>query len=277
VDMGMDHRRGYRYLRRRMAIAPRALSFAWLLGAGAAATLVAREARAVDPFEIQVYDGTANAQGEAGLEMHLNTVASGLTEATPPEIPPNHQTHLTFEPSFGMTPWWELGGYFQTALRGDGHLDYAGSKLRLKFVTPPGWDAHVRLGANFELSILPTRYDPDRIGSEIRPIAAWENDDWHFAVNPILGVSIGGRSGPTFEPAVMALRKIGGVVSVGVEYYGDLGVITKPHALRDQEHYVYEVANLLSVDRLELNVGVGEGLTAGSNALVFKTIAGWTF
>lgn len=36
--------------------------------------------------------------------------------------------------------------------------------------------------------------------------------------------------------------------------------------LREQEHYVYEVFNLLSVKRLELNAGVGEGLTAGSNA-----------
>src|SRR5262249_36800104 len=160
----------------------------------------------------------------------------------------DHQTHLTFEPSFGMTPWWEIGGYLQTTLRGDGHFDYAGSKVRSKFVTPPGWHEHLHLGVNFEISMLPSAYDPDRIGGGIRPIAAGEDDDWHFAINPIFDVSIGGREAPSFEPALMAVRKIGGVVSVGIEYYAGLGLITRPSPVREQEHYLYEVANLLAVD-----------------------------
>src|ERR1700734_3499182 len=81
--------------------------------------LVPRPARAVDPFEIQVYDGTANAPGVPGLELHVNTVPIGLTTAPSPEYPQNHQTHFTFEPSLGLFPWWELGGYFEMALRGD--------------------------------------------------------------------------------------------------------------------------------------------------------------
>ena len=43
-----------------------------------AASLVALPAAALDPFEIQIYDGTANAAGEPGLELHLNYVARGL-------------------------------------------------------------------------------------------------------------------------------------------------------------------------------------------------------
>ncbi|HEY1535285.1 MAG TPA: hypothetical protein VGF76_14760, partial [Polyangiaceae bacterium] len=73
-------------------------------------------ARAVDPFEIQVYDGTANAPGAPGLELHLNTVPDGRKTAQPPELAPNHQTHLTLEPSLGIEPWWELGGYLQSSL-----------------------------------------------------------------------------------------------------------------------------------------------------------------
>src|SRR4051812_34971910 len=90
-----------------------------------ACTLAVREARAADPFEIQVYDATANDPGHAGLELHVNTVASGVREAAPPELPPHRQTHFTLEPSIGITPWWELGGYLQTTLRGDGHFDYS--------------------------------------------------------------------------------------------------------------------------------------------------------
>ena len=36
-----------------------------------------------DPFEIEVYDGTANAPGVPGMELHVNDWATGNREATP--------------------------------------------------------------------------------------------------------------------------------------------------------------------------------------------------
>jgi hypothetical protein len=41
-----------------------------------------------------------------------------------------------------------------------------------------------------------------------------------------------------------------------------------------QQHYLFEVLNLLRWPRIELNVGVGEGLTAASNPFVVKMILG---
>ena len=240
--------------------------------------LSVRPALAVDPFEIQVYDGTADAPGVPGLELHANYVASGLSTAPPPQLPENHVTHLTLEPSLGVLPWWEIGGYFETAIQKDGTFDYAGIKLRSKFVTPPGWHPHVRLGVNLEVSLLPQSYDRDRWGAEIRPIAAWENASWMFVVNPIVDLSLAGpdaSAGPTFEPCGMALYKIKTLISVGLEYYSNFGPFSGFVPLREQEHYLFEVVNLLSVKRLELNVGVGEGLTPGSNGLIFKTIVGY--
>jgi hypothetical protein len=47
-----------------------------------------RQALAIDPFEIQVYDGTANAPGVPGLELHVNNVFSGAQTTAPgPELP----------------------------------------------------------------------------------------------------------------------------------------------------------------------------------------------
>jgi hypothetical protein len=43
----------------------------------------------------------------------------------------------------------------------------------------------------------------------------------------------------------------------------------------EQEHYLYEVVNLLRWSRWEVNVGLGEGLTAASNSLVGKMILGF--
>src|SRR5207248_179826 len=137
-----------------------------------AASLLSLPAAALDPFEIQVYDGTANSAGEPGLELHLNYVARGLRSSVSPELPPNRQAHATLEPSYGVTSFWELGGYLQGSLRPDGTFDYAGAKLRSKFVTPPGWHEHLRLGINLELSLLPASYDRSRWGAEVRPNVA---------------------------------------------------------------------------------------------------------
>jgi len=43
-----------------------------------------------------------------------------------------------------------------------------------------------------------------------------------------------------------------------------------------QEHYLFEVVNVLAWKGVEINVGVGEGLTAASNDLVAKTILGFS-
>ncbi len=82
-------------------------------------------AAALDPFEIQVYDGTANAPGVVGLELHLNYVPKGLTSSPAPELPPDRQAHATLEPSY-VTTYWELDAYAQGALLPDGTFDFAG-------------------------------------------------------------------------------------------------------------------------------------------------------
>jgi hypothetical protein len=245
------------------------------------AVLAPRRAWAVDPFEIQVYDGTANAPGVPGLELHLNEVARGVTTGEGTQLPLNHQAHMTFEPSYGLFPFWELGGYFQTAVRPDGTLDYAGVKLRSKFVTTKGFSEHVRLGLNLEVSLLPDTFDENRWGTEVRPIAAYEDSEWELVVNPIVDTPLAGpgfSAGPTFEPAFEALRKIDEKMSFGVEYYSALGPIA--HGFlpwREQEQYVYEVVNLLAIPHFEFNAGIGEGLTPASNGVVFKMILGYEF
>jgi hypothetical protein len=240
---------------------------------------IAPEVRAVDPYEIQVYDGTANAAGVPGLELHLNDWATGHRDATPPELPLHGQFHATLEPSFGLTPFWELGAYLQTTLRDDGGFDYAGAKLRSKFVTPPKWNEHWRLGLNFELSLLPKAYDRNRWGTEVRPIVAFDSDEWLFAFNPIFDQPLAGgdaAQGPSFEPALKAGRKVG-PVALGFEYYASFGPVSALLPWRDQEHYLYEVVDVLSFTPVELNVGLGEGLTPRSAGVVVKAIVGYAF
>ena len=121
--------------------------------------LVAAPARAIDAFEIQVYDGTADAPGVPSLELHANRIMSGLGTAEPPLAPPDHQSHFTLESALGVAPFCELGAYLQSALLADGEFEYAGFKLRSKFVSPPGWHPHLRIGVNVELAFVPDRFE----------------------------------------------------------------------------------------------------------------------
>ena len=126
-----------------------------------------------------------------------------------PELPSNRQAHATLEPSYGVTDSWELGAYLQGTLLPGGTFEYSGVKLRSKLVTPPGWHEHLRLGVNFELSRLPVAYDPARWGVEVRPIVAWEDDRFLFALNPNLGMPLtapASRQGPELEPCAMTIR-----------------------------------------------------------------------
>jgi hypothetical protein len=260
-------------------VRPRSLRHLGFCITGALGALFARRARALDAFEIQVYDGTANPASAPGLELHVNHVFSGAETVAALGPTANHSTSFTLEPSFGVFDFWELGAYLQTALRADGEFDYAGAKLRSKFVTPPGWYGRLRLGANFEFSISPRSYDPDRYGGELRPIVAWEDERWLFAVNPILDFSFAGaesRQGPAFEPCAMAKRKIG-AIALGLEYYAGLGPIARPLPWRREEEYLYETIDLISLPSVEVDFGVGEGLSAASNALVAKLNIGYVW
>jgi hypothetical protein len=245
----------------------------------AAILLAPAAARAVDPFEIQVYDGTVGGPGSVGVELHANTVVAAQRTSLPPELPSHHQSHFTLEPAVGLTDWWEIGAYFQTALLPDGSFAYAGNKLRSKFAAPPRAGSPFRWAVNFEISRLPERFDADRWGAEFRPIVTWSGAGGaaYVSVNPILDFALAGPArteAPSFEPAVGIRYVRAGLGAIGVEYYADFGPIGSWLAASAQEHYLYEVIDLLRWKWLELNAGVGEGLTAGSNDFVAKMIVG---
>jgi hypothetical protein len=231
--------------------------------------LGASQAHALDAFEIQVYDGTANPPGVAGIELHANTVASS-----------DDQTHLTLEPSLGVTRSVELGAYLQTTLRPEGGFEWSGAKLRVKLVRPHADADRLRWGVNLEISRVPPSTDPDRWGMEVRPIVALTTGGGRlfFAFNPILDFSLSGPGAgpdPSFEPALTALYVVDGLLSAGIESYADFGPVGAVAPLDQQQHYLFEVMNVLAWKRVELNVGIGEGLTAASNPFVAKMILGF--
>jgi hypothetical protein len=243
-------------------------------------------ARAADLFEIQVYDGTLDAPGETGLELHLNQTLRGQTTATGRrEIPPDGVSRATLEPSIGLFPWLELGAYLQAFAAPDGVVRYGGWKLRSKLVVPASVGLPVRLGLNVELDRLPPQVDAARWSMELRPIVAWKAGAWLVVVNPILGIPLTGRDAghPDLEPAVKVAWDTAHGVAVGIEYYGAVGRLDALDSLSAQSHLILAALDLVPLPGQaelpwELQVGMGGGLTGATpQRLVLKVIMGRSF
>lgn len=237
----------------------------WIVAATLVATsLVAGAARAQDAFEVQVYDTETAARGEPGLELHLN---QHVIDGAP------NETHLTFEPHYGLAAWAELGGYFQTAVTTTGELAYAGIKLRLKLRRPQRvWDDRIGLALNGELSVVPSRFEPAMWGGELRPIIDLKEGRLYASFNPILAVDLRGDEAghPLVEPAAKVTVKLHSEIAVGVEAYGAFGPIDdlgSEHASR-----VFGVVDL-SGSWWDVNLGAGYGW-GSTEHVVAKLIVG---
>src|SRR5690349_15975047 len=213
------------------------------IGLGLALMATATTARAQDRFEIQVYDADTAPPAGVGVETHVNHTAAGTTQAAPDgEAATEHQTHLTFEPHVGVAGWCELGAYFQFEFDADGTARWAGFKGRLKARLPRRY-VHELLGLalNVELSVIPARFEPNVLGSELRPIidVRWR---WLYAsLNPIVGFDLMGvQAGrPQLEPAAkVAFTAVEGL-AFGLEYYSALGPVTEFYPVTQQTHRLF--------------------------------------
>ena len=218
-------------------------------------------ARAQDAFEVQVYDSGVAARGQPGLELHVNQQAiDGASD----------ETHLTFEPHYGLTDWVELGGYFQTLATTTGDVAYAGVKLRLKLRKPGRlWGERIGLAINTELSAVPARVSPHVWGGELRPIIDLTAGRLYASFNPILGVELQGDAAghPELEPAAKVTVRVWETVAVGAEAYGAFGPIDElgsEHASR-----LFGVVDLTGA-WWDINLGAGYGW--GSNEQVLAKL-----
>jgi hypothetical protein len=255
----------YRVLRRRLLRAMFALVAA-LGGAGV-------PAHAVMIDEIQ----DINKSGEFGLELHVNTTPKGRsTPDFPNEITPHHGLRFTPEFSYGLTRSLEAGLYLPYARDAEGTTQFAGPKLRLKWlpVQPGGDGKGWFMGANLEYAWVRPAFEQSRNSIELRPIVGYRGSEWLLAANPILGWALAGpdHDGKAdFTPSAKVARKVSPDLALGVEYYAELGKVNRILAHAEQAHTLYLA---LDYDRKPwvFNVGIGRGLTGATDRWTLKTI-----
>jgi hypothetical protein len=256
------------------------------LSCAVAALLAAAPARALDKFEIQVYEGDHAAPGQASLELHTNyTIVGHALPDYEGETPADRTTRLTLEPAIGVTDWLELGGYLQGMGSQWGGLQFAGFKLRAKAMVPERARLPVTLGLNVEVGRVPRSVEEDGWANEFRPILGVQLGLVRATVNPLFGFPLTGDSAfkPDFEPAGKLSVDTTRGFSLGVEYYSALGRFDQGLSpVSEQEHLVFAVFDLVpppedtpDADPWELDVGLGRSLTdATPQTWVAKVIVG---
>ncbi len=227
--------------------------------------------------EIQVYNAEIAEVGQWTFEQHLNYILQGRTR---PEFPggliPNHSLNGTPELAYCVTEGWELGFYAPFAVDSRGQFLSDGVKVRTLFVTPHASQRNFFYGVNLELSYSTPEFSQTRFGIEVRPIVGVRNSDWEFIVNPIVDIGLGDKGQAEFAPAARLARKLGEDFFVGLEHYSELGEIGHFLPLREQQHTLFAVTDF-KLGKFEINLGIGCGLTPGSDRLVAKTIIGYAF
>src|ERR1700731_3508618 len=245
-----------------------------MLAGAACAIALGGPAQATD--EIQVYNAGIAAVGQFTIQQHLNYTAIGLKDPPfPGGLVSNHAINGTPEFAYGVTDWVEVGLYLPFAIQDQQFLSNA-FKLRTLFVSPHADQRDFFYGINFEFSNTTPKFAQTRFALEIRPIIGIRNADYEFIVNPILDASFGKLGELDFAPAARLARKLDRDLFVGLEYYADMGPIGNFPKLADQQHTLFAVTDF-KLGVMDVNFGVGYGLTSGSDRLVIKTILGYAF
>lgn len=234
-----------------------------------------RPAYAMD--EIQVYNAEIAEIGQWTIEQHFNYTLQGRKV---PDFPggliSHHALNGTPELAYGMTNWWELGFYAPFAVNSSGRFLSDGAKVRSLFVTPNAAHRNFFYGVNFELGYETPRFSQTHYGLEIRPIIGVRNKEWELIVNPIIDIGIGTLGEADFAPAARLARNLGDDRFVGLEYYADFGRIGNFLPISQQSHQLFAVSDF-KLGVFDVELGIGSGLTSGSDRLVTKAIIGYSF
>ena len=222
--------------------------------------------------EIQVYNAEIAKVGQLTVQSHSNYAISGCKEPDfPGGIVPNHALSGTPEFAYGVTPWLELGLYIPYAVGENGTFYGNGTKLRQLFVSPDAAKREFFFGVNFEESYAPPPFSQTRWNMEIRPIIGWRKNNWEFIFNPIVDIGFGEDGDATFAPCARLARSFGENFSLGIEYYSDLGPLQGFESWNLQQHNIFAVVDF-KVGRIDINAGIGYGLTPNSDRVMAKMI-----
>jgi hypothetical protein len=227
---------------------------------------VASAAFAQDPFEIHVYEFEPMTLRQYSLEAHLNV---------DPQL--DRQTHLTLEPTFGVSENFAVGFMFLSAWQPGNSPQFAGWRVLPHFYAPESWHLPVRLGFVSEFSFQKTLFEENSRRVELRPILDREFEHWQIVFNPVFERALHGpgtRHGWNFEPALL-LRWKREKFSPSIEYYGEIESINVPPRAQPEVHQLFLGGDWEASKQFSVNLGVGFDVGGSGPGVILKSRFEW--
>jgi hypothetical protein len=235
------------------------------------------ELRAQDPFEIHIYQYEPMRLGQYSLEAHLNMNAQGDSSSEGSLLPTEHQTHLTLEPTLGLSETFAVGFMFLNAWQSGYSPQFAGWRVLPHIYAPERWHLPVRLGFVTELSFQNTRYEENSRRVELRPIIDREFERWQIVLNPVVERATHGPGtshGWNLEPALL-LRWKRKTFAPSLEYYGEIESINVRPRAQPEVHQLFAGGDWSPREDFKLNAGLGFDVGSRGPGIVLKTRLEW--
>jgi hypothetical protein len=232
--------------------------------------------RAQENYEIQVYASPTMDKGVTIFELHSNFTFSGERKISDGVAPSHHSLHETVEITHGIAENFELGFYLFTNYTPGLGYRVVGTHLRPRITVPQKWNWPVGISLSTEFGYQRRQYSSDTWNIEVRPIIDKQAGNFYFSFNPTFGISLKPDSNdhtPGFEPNLKISYSIN-KIALGLEYYGDMGMINDIPKVSEQSHALFLIADLYFDPRWEVNIGPGFGLTGNTDRFIFKILIG---
>lgn len=250
----------------------------WLKSLGfGLSTIIAVTVQAQADNEIQVYASPTIGEQRTIVELHNNYTFKGSKRLI--DSKSARWLNHTLEITHGLAKNVEIGFYTFVTLSPDGKYQYLGNQIRPRVTAPERWK--LPFGASLSAEFGRFRDNvliPFYWQGEIRPIVDKTFGNIYASFNPNIDFVVSGPGKQWgFSPQFKTYYNINQKAGFGIEYYSGYGRFGDFLPLKEQEHLLGPMFDLLAYPEWELQTGFLFGLTPNSNQSIFKILVGRRF
>jgi hypothetical protein len=219
----------------------------------------------VDPYHTEGY-------GVAEFEWIQGFVPKGHDATEDMGLATDRLSRTSLELTYGVADHVDAGAQLDLAHANGESFEFAGSQFRLhgNFFEKGELPLDLSWAAELEWLRSP-RFSEHALELDLHPIIERDFGRFTLTANPIFEKALtGGGTGIEFQYAAGVVYRWLPLISPAIEFYGDIGKLTRPATLSQQQHYIVPVILMRLPRRLRLNFGPGFGLTRRSDPVIAK-------
>lgn len=228
------------------------------------AACVPLAAGAISP-DLKVSTDDLNEKGEHFVELQANKASRAGRGAGDNRLP----LQVLGEYSYGITDHWQLA--VKLPFSRDQGMRSLGATAEVRYLPAHNRAAGGYWGVDVSLGRGRERFgDAWSSGIDLVQVLGWRSGPWHLAANAAIGLpQTGADRRATFGMALKAGYALGGRSEAGVEYFVDAGPFRSWHPRHQRAEYLFAWDKVVGN---ELNIGIGRGLTDGSERWILKAV-----